>query len=161
MAARSKLPSAPRITNPTLMSAMVSYPSTAPLFPTLSTLKPLLVDGYTIPITCSCSGVVVTGCNVPLFNDGITCANEGPGPICYNPLQNSQQAQGSAAAPFFEPCQGGAYTYPNDNGADSGCNTNLISCCVGSTCPPNPHQHSNGKRALIGGHVEKVAVDVV
>ena len=129
-----------------------------PLSPS-SPLKPPSVQGYTIPITCSCAGRVVTGCNKPLFADGISCANEGPGPICYNPLNNSGQKEGTAAAPFFEPCQGAAYTYPNDSGAGSYCESNLINCCVGSTCPGDPKQHS--KRAEIGGHVERVAVDAV
>ncbi|KAL2051028.1 hypothetical protein ABVK25_008622 [Lepraria finkii] len=129
------------------------HPATPqPLIPT----KPPPVQGYTIPITCSCAGQVVTGCNKPLFADGIQCANEGPGPICYNPLNNSGQKEGTAAAPFFEPCQGAAYTYPNDSGAGSYCESNLINCCVGSTCPGDPKQH--GKRAEIGGHVKRVAV---
>ncbi|KAF6226219.1 hypothetical protein HO133_009085 [Letharia lupina] len=113
------------------------------------------VDGYTIPITCSCGGSVVTGCNHPLFADPITCANEGPGPICYNPLCASDQAEGTAAAPFFEPCRGAAYTYPND----SGCNVDYVSCCVGSTCPAPAKQH--GKRSLVGGHRQREAVDAV
>lgn len=103
------------------------------------------VDGYSIPISCSCSGVAVTGCNIPLFNDGHTCSNEGPGPICYNPEQGIASGP---AAPFFEPCQGAAYTYPDDNAANSygQCSAGVIDCCVGSQCPAPARQH--GKREL-------------
>ena len=88
------------------------------------------VDGYSVPITCSCAGVAVTGCNgelryqvqctqseladlsktVQLFDDGQTCPSEGPGPICYNP---EEDVPNGPAAPFFAPCAGAAYTYPN------------------------------------------------
>ena len=88
------------------------------------------VDGYSVPITCSCSGVAVTGCNgelryhvlspqskitdlsqtVQLFDDGQTCPSLGSGPICYNP---EEDVPDGPAAPFFAPCAGAAYTYPN------------------------------------------------
>ena len=88
------------------------------------------VDGYSVPISCSCYGVAVTGCNskpryhilsaqsrvadlgktVQLFNDGHTCPSQGPGPICYNP---EEDVPDGPAAPFFAPCAGAAYTYPN------------------------------------------------
>ncbi len=88
------------------------------------------VDGYSVPITCSCSGVAVTGCNgklryhvlfarskiahlsktVQLFDDGQTCPSQGPGPICYNPEEDVPKGP---AAPFFAPCAGAAYTYPD------------------------------------------------
>ncbi|KAK4695151.1 hypothetical protein P7C71_g2544, partial [Lecanoromycetidae sp. Uapishka_2] len=103
------------------------------------------VDGYSIPISCSCSGVAVTGCNIPLFHDGHTCINQGPGPICYNPEQSIPQGP---ASPFFEPCAGAAYTFPYDDGANSygQCNTGIIDCCVGPQCPAPARQH--GKREL-------------
>ncbi|CAD6572536.1 MAG: hypothetical protein ASARMPRED_005437 [Alectoria sarmentosa] len=103
------------------------------------------VDGFSIPISCSCSGVAVTGCNIPLFNDGKTCGNTGPGPICYNP---EQDVPNGPASPFFEPCAGAAYTYPNDNAANSygQCSTGVIDCCVGPQCPAPARQH--GKREL-------------
>ena len=88
------------------------------------------VDGYSVPISCSCYGVAVTGCNskpryhipsaqskvadlgktVQLFNDGHTCPSQGPGPICYNPAED---VPNGPAPPFFAPCAGAAYTYPN------------------------------------------------
>ena len=52
------------------------------------------------------------------------------------------------ASPFFAPCAGAAYTYPNDNAANSygQCNTGVINCCVGPTCPAPARQP--GKREL-------------
>jgi len=112
------------------------------------------VDGYSIPITCSCAGVVVTGCNVPLFNDGITCANEGAGPVCYNPEQGVPDGP---ASPFFAPCAGAAYTYPNDNAANSygQCASGVIDCCVGPQCPAPARQPS--KRRIEGSERRSAA----
>lgn len=74
-----------------------------------------------------------------LFNDNHTCDNEGAGPICYNP---EQDVPNGPASPFFEPCAGAAYTYPNDNAANSygQCNTGVIHCCVGPSCPAPARQ---------------------
>ncbi|KAM0804273.1 hypothetical protein BDR22DRAFT_970092 [Usnea florida] len=102
------------------------------------------VQGFSIPIVCSCGGPnagVITGCNVPLYHDnGAPCPSPGPSSICFNPSSNSPQATGGPVPPFFSPCAGAAYTYPNDNGAGGGCGSNLISCCIGSTCPADPKQ---------------------
>lgn len=118
------------------------------------------VDGFSAPIVCSCDGRgVVTGCNLPLFKMN-KCPNEGPGmfnvlkytfhsdivadngpatgPVCYNPEQNVPYGP---ASPFFAACAGAAYTYPKDDGADTGCASHTINCCVGPQCPPNPKQH--------------------
>ena len=115
------------------------------------------VDGYSVPITCSCFGVVVTGCNgrllvqsppykynvltitVPLFDEGNICTNEGPGPICYSPAENVPEGP---ADPFFKPCEGAAYTYPDDDGANSydQCGSGIIDCCVGPQCPAPARQ---------------------
>jgi hypothetical protein len=107
------------------------------------------VDGYTIPITCSCGGQVVTGCNIPLFHDGQSCPDEGPGPICINPQVSVPDGP---ATPFFAPCAGAVYTYPNDNLANSygQCNDRVISCCVGSTCPRNPRQPAKRDLSPVG-----------
>lgn len=106
------------------------------------------VDGYGIPITCSCSGVAVTGCNIPLFRTGRVCKNQGPGDrvICYNPQKN---VINGPADDFFQPCQGAAYTYPNDHTANGfgKCDAGDISCCVGVPCPSPRQQH--GKRDLL------------
>ncbi|MCJ1373887.1 hypothetical protein MMC20_005117 [Loxospora ochrophaea] len=94
------------------------------------------VAGYSIPIVCSCGGSVVTGCNNQLFNDGTTCGDEvGSGssnPVCIN-----NSPTNGPPGPFFAPCQGKAYTYPNDNGAVGTCSTNTINCCLGAACPAN------------------------
>ncbi|KAG7006753.1 hypothetical protein G7Y79_00013g035250 [Physcia stellaris] len=117
------------------------------------------VDGYTVPLTCSCAGTVITGCNIPLFSTGQVCTDPAPGPTCYNPLRRSDQRSGTPAAPFFRPCQGAAYTYPYDDTADSGCDSKLISCCVGSACPAPARQR--GKRALRGRRGGGWAADAV
>ncbi|KAL8711868.1 MAG: hypothetical protein Q9220_003812 [cf. Caloplaca sp. 1 TL-2023] len=90
------------------------------------------VDGYGIPITCSCDGIPVTGCNIPLFRTGRTCPQQGPGDrvICYNPKVN---VENGPADYFFQPCQGSAFTYPADQGANAygRCDSGNIQCCVG------------------------------
>ncbi|KAI4277981.1 MAG: hypothetical protein LQ337_001364 [Flavoplaca oasis] len=105
------------------------------------------VDGYSVPITCSCGGVPVTGCNIPLFLQGRTCPQPGPGDkvICYNP---KKVINNGPADPFFQPCQGAAYTYPNDHTANAfgKCDSGDIQCCVGISCPRPGQQH--GKRDL-------------
>ncbi|KAL8810810.1 MAG: hypothetical protein Q9223_007671 [Gallowayella weberi] len=105
------------------------------------------VDGYSVPIVCSCAGVAVTGCNEPLFRLGHTCTNPGPGyrQLCHNPQINSPNGP---ADPFFQPCQGAAYTFPNDQTANAfgKCDNGDIQCCVGVNCPRPSLQH--GKRSL-------------
>lgn len=102
------------------------------------------VDGYSIPITCSCQGVAVTGCNKALWHDGIACPDVVAG-VCYNPEYDVPNGPANA---FFAPCQGSAYTFPNDNGANSWnqCNSGVIDCCVGPSCPAPARQPS--KREL-------------
>lgn len=39
------------------------------------------VDGYSVPITCSCNNVAVTGCNKDLWKYS-SCPDMMPGPIC-------------------------------------------------------------------------------
>lgn len=105
------------------------------------------VDGYSLPVTCATGGTTVTGCNIPLFNDGHTCAHvDNNGPVCLNPEQN---VPNGPASPFFAPCAGAAYTFPNDNGANVGGLTNLkIDCCVGPSCPAPARQHGKKKREV-------------
>lgn len=96
------------------------------------------VDGYTVPITCSCEGEVIAGCNVELFNATGPCPDEGPGPICYNP---SAFLDHGPTHPFFSPCEWASYTYPKDDLGTHGCEkSNLLTCCVGTKCDPNPRQ---------------------
>ncbi|KAI1073763.1 hypothetical protein F5B20DRAFT_597267 [Whalleya microplaca] len=97
------------------------------------------VDGFSVPITCSCNGGVVTGCNKDLFSLHSCPNNDGKG-ACVNP----KRADGSttSATSFFAPCSGGAYTYPIDNKANSfgQCQSGRITCCIGTSCPKNPKQ---------------------
>ena len=59
---------------------------------------------------CTGSELADLSKTVQLFDDGQTCPSEGPGPICYNP---EEDVPNGPAAPFFAPCAGAAYTYPN------------------------------------------------
>ncbi|MCJ1444564.1 MAG: hypothetical protein MMC23_005066 [Stictis urceolatum] len=115
------------------------------------------VDGYSVPMTCSCNGAVVTGCNIELFNTGITCDSLGPGPVCYNPNAHQPESFTGPAAPFFAPCQGAAYTFPADDASTMGCpGATEIDCCIGATCPaparqaPAPAKRSALRHAVRG-----------
>ncbi|KAK3940767.1 hypothetical protein QBC46DRAFT_434101 [Diplogelasinospora grovesii] len=101
------------------------------------------VNGFSGAITCACSGVVVAGCNLRLW-DMNACPDDKNG-VCVNPLRADTTA--TAAPPFFAPCQGAAYTFPNDNEANSWaqCQSGEITCCVGEDCPPNPKQPPNSR----------------
>ncbi|KAK8137445.1 hypothetical protein PG984_002938, partial [Apiospora sp. TS-2023a] len=97
------------------------------------------VNGFTLPITCSCNGVGVTGCNKDLFSLG-SCSVPTKAGSCHNPLRSNTNA--TAPDPFFGPCQNAAYTYPSDNRANSQneCQNGQIVCCVGTSCPPSYKQ---------------------
>jgi hypothetical protein len=119
-------------------------------------------------MTCSCNGVVVTGCNMNLwalnscpvssptsihdlsilcmrswrvliFADGWGQNDDNQG-SCMNPDRANNAATG--ATTFFAPCAGAAYTYPGDSGANNpwNCQNGVIVCCVGTACPANPKQ---------------------
>lgn len=93
-----------------------------------------LVNGFTVPITCECDGNWVAGCNKNLFN--VTArAFQNAANAAVNPLRADMSA--TSAKPFFAPCEGAAYTFPNDHAANSfgACQSGLISCCVGTACP--------------------------
>ena len=106
------------------------------------------VDGYTVPITCSCDNeTVYMGCNIELWNTTQSCPDEGDGPICYNPAAANVDGP---AHPFFGPCQGAAYTFPADDLATRACKGSLISCCVGADCPANPNQFDQGLKKFSG-----------
>ena len=90
------------------------------------------VDGYSVPITCSCDGVPVTGCNIDLFNQpGIKCDDELEGHICNNTIRVSRP--GGPPIQFFAACAGAAYTFSEDDKAVQSC-SGLISCCIGTSC---------------------------
>ncbi|KAL8832505.1 MAG: hypothetical protein Q9191_000232 [Dirinaria sp. TL-2023a] len=105
------------------------------------------VDGYSVPITCSSEGTAVSGCNIDLFKQpGITCNNQVDGPVCLNPAQNIADGP---APPFFKACAGAAYTYPNDNNANvSNLKSNLVSCCIGTSCQAPSRQLVKGGNSM-------------
>lgn len=104
------------------------------------------VDAYSVPITCSVGGSAVTGCNIELFDQGIECDTPSKEHgVCIN--SSAHKDDGPPPA-FFAACEGAAYTFPNDNTAtDGGVESRLISCCIGTSCPPPPQQKS-AKRSL-------------
>ena len=104
------------------------------------------VDGYSVPITCSSEGIAITGCNIELFKQpGITCNNKVNGSVCLNPAQNIANGP---APPFFSACAGSAYTYPNDNDANvSNLKSNLVSCCIGTSCQAPSRQPSKQRNS--------------
>lgn len=110
------------------------------------------IQGYSVPIVCSCSDNLNAGCNIPLFWGKAKCPELGPGNTCLNPLRDSAQGRGTAGHPFFDPCQGAAMIYPNDYDGVKNCPVNEISCCVGHGCPAAKQQKQKQKRR-IGGHV--------
>ena len=95
------------------------------------------VDGYSVPIVCSCGGRPVTGCNLELFELS-TCPSL-QGNTCINMV--SRYSDMGPASPFFKFCEGAAYTFPKDDRSDLGCRQNrVIDCCVGTSCPAVPRQ---------------------
>ena len=89
------------------------------------------VDGFSVPIVCSNSTAPVTGCNINLWDVSGPCNNTvGNDTVCLNPMQGVPDGP---ADPWFLPCQGVAYTFPNDNVANDG-NTDTpdVSCCIGT-----------------------------
>ena len=99
------------------------------------------VDGFSVPLTCSSEGVVVSGCNLDLFEQG-TCEDLVEGPVCLNPARFFPDGPPTA---FFAACAGAAYTYPNDNEANvSNLGSKLVSCCIGTLCRAPLRQISQG-----------------
>ena len=103
------------------------------------------VDGYSVPITCSVGGKVVSGCNVELFDQGCNSPDiasemgaDGKAAVCSNAARVNPSGPASS---FFAPCAGAAYTSPNDNDANTGMiSDTLMSCCIGTSCEASPHQ---------------------
>ena len=92
------------------------------------------VDGYSVPIVCTSAGKV-SGCNTELFGlNGNTCNQNvdiSDFEICPNPARSMNDGP---ADPFFAPCQGKAYTYPNDNDANYSNVDAITNCCIGTDC---------------------------
>lgn len=90
------------------------------------------VDGFSVPITCSVGNTPIVGCNINLWAVSGTCADSAGGDenVCLNPMQG---VANGPADPWFLPCQGAAYTFPNDNIANDGdTGSPNISCCIGT-----------------------------
>ncbi|TPX15369.1 uncharacterized protein E0L32_004646 [Thyridium curvatum] len=108
------------------------------------------VNGFSSPITCACSGVVVTGCSHDLWDLAACPDDDNNNGACANPLRPYLNA--TTATHFFAPCQGAAYTFPHDDGANSfaECQSGEITCCVGKDCPSNSKQihDPQGRRLL-------------
>ncbi|KAJ0120886.1 hypothetical protein J7T55_015623 [Diaporthe amygdali] len=96
------------------------------------------VNGFTVPIICECNGKWVAGCKKNLFN--VKARQMKPANAAINPLRADTSA--TSAKAFFAPCEGAAYTFPNDHAANSwgACQSGLISCCVGTACPASAPQ---------------------
>ncbi|KAI1320654.1 hypothetical protein F5Y16DRAFT_405534 [Xylariaceae sp. FL0255] len=102
------------------------------------------VDGFTVPVSCSCGGKVRLGCNANLHDYCPAEYKQSP-KICINPFRDTP---GLPIANFFFPCAALAYTYASDNLATvngineaEGCETG-VTCCVGANCPRHPGQPS-------------------
>ncbi|KAL8803154.1 MAG: hypothetical protein Q9182_003326 [Xanthomendoza sp. 2 TL-2023] len=104
------------------------------------------VDGYSVPITCSAGGEVLSGCNIELMDRGCNgpdyvsgWGSDGKPAVCSNSMRGNPDGPASS---FFAPCAGAAYTFPKDDGANVGMiKETQISCCIGTSCAASPKQH--------------------
>ncbi|KAH6648567.1 hypothetical protein BKA67DRAFT_681650 [Truncatella angustata] len=101
-----------------------------------------MVDGFSVPLTCSCGDEVLTGCSWDLLSLN-RCPEEDQGDgVCRNPLRPDESV--SSATEFFQPCEGAAYTFPHDHGANINgnpqCQSEGVTCCVGTDCDPHMNQ---------------------
>ncbi|KAL6722168.1 hypothetical protein ACLMJK_001275 [Lecanora helva] len=107
------------------------------------------VDGYSVPVTCSVAGTPVSGCNLDLYAVSGNCTNMlGQRDVCLNPMQDVPDGP---ATNWFLPCQGAAYTFPNDNIANNGdTGDEKIHCCIGTKdmgCEAPERQGKGNNRA--------------
>jgi hypothetical protein len=125
-----------------------------------------MVNGYSVPMKCSCPGQTV-GCNVDLWKAGGKCDSTDnpngsldgsagqPGSICLNGARGADMGQGAGngpANPFFQPCTGDkmAYTFDNAVGLAVMCKDgDTIECCIGDGCEPGGG--SSGGNSTGGG----------
>jgi hypothetical protein len=102
----------------------------------VSAINVSYVDGYSYPSTCTCDedGEVIAGCNIDLFATN-RCPDHLADGSCANPNKDTL----NWATPFFRPCQGASYTFPNDDGAtaDGFCPSNKYTCHIGRGAPPS------------------------
>ena len=107
------------------------------------------VDGYSVPVTCSAEGTAISGCNIDLWQQDADCPKplqDQDKAVCLNPQQNVPDGP---ALPWFDPCQGAAYTFPNDNVANDGnTGTPQVTCCIGTAaqgCTQAPERQGKEK----------------
>jgi len=103
-----------------------------------------LVDGYTVPITCTCDGdsTPFIGCNVDLFKQSAKCPSPSGSGLCLNPARSKNNGP---ADPWFSVCKDAAYTYPDNDIATQTCSKESLTCCVGTSCAAGKNQ---GKRSI-------------
>lgn len=105
-------------------------------------MRPCNSNGYSVSATCKCDDEAKTflsGCPMDLWAAG-TCGQMGevdqraPWGSCQNPFRENGTGTGTAASPFFQACQHKAYTYYNDDTANSNgkCLTGKATCCIGT-----------------------------
>lgn len=87
-------------------------------------------DGYTVPITCKCrsTGRSLSGCvNPKLWQQSLPCSSPNGEGACKNPMRGIGT---KVAHPWFQPCQGKAYTFDDGNEAVSSgeCQSGIIDC---------------------------------
>ncbi|KAK0510481.1 hypothetical protein JMJ35_006913 [Cladonia borealis] len=107
------------------------------------------VDGYSVPVTCMAEGTAISGCNIDLWEQDGDCPQSLQGQskaVCLNPMQS---VPNGPAVPWFLPCQGAAYTFPNDNVANDGnTGTPQVTCCIGTEaqgCTQAPERQGKEK----------------
>ena len=86
------------------------------------------VQGYSYPAVCRCvqGNVYLSGCDKKLWSMG-TCPNINAQHDCVNPNRSDDD---KVAIPFFAPCTGLSYTFPNDHDAVSNgeCQSGHVIC---------------------------------
>ena len=92
-----------------------------------------LVDGYTVPITCTCDSETTPfiGCNIDLFKQSAKCPSPNGDKLCENPARSKNTGP---ADPWFAACKDADYTYPQNDIATQTCSKSKMTCCVGSSC---------------------------
>ncbi|KAL8899808.1 MAG: hypothetical protein Q9207_006007 [Kuettlingeria erythrocarpa] len=108
------------------------------------------VDGYSVPITCSVGGKVITGCNIELFDQGCNAPDtpqmgpDGQLALCSN---SARVLNDGPPSQFFAACAGAAYTFPNDNAANVGMiQETLMECCIGTSCGESEQQKAKAQK---------------
>ena len=117
------------------------------------------VDGYSVPITCSADNIPISGCNIDLWGEDGDCPKPLQGShdkaVCLNPQQSVPDGP---AVPWFMPCQGAAYTFPNDNVANDG-NTGSpqVTCCIGTAAQGCAAPDRQGKEPNVASRKRSLA----